>query len=144
MEGKMLIYYKFPQGYGNSVMNYEGGNAIGTENLDRMRELIAKQVKDNRGLDVDPNDIIIANIMFLGRIGGVLSESVENLTAKLQASENEKATMTDRMLKIVNLCNRTKNNTSSWNAASAELAEKILRVAKGEPETDSKKLKIPH
>ena len=71
MEGKMLIYYKFPQGYGNSVMNYDSGNALGTENLDRMRELIAKQVKDNRGLDVDPNAIIIANIMFLGRIGGV-------------------------------------------------------------------------
>ena len=65
----MLIYYRFPQGYGNSVMNYEGGNSIGAENLDRMRELIAKQIKDKDGISVDPQAIIIANIMFLGRIG---------------------------------------------------------------------------
>lgn len=78
-------------------------------------------------------------------VGLTIAEGkVRDLTAKLEASENEKTTMTDRMLQIVNLCNRTKNNTSSWNAASAELAERILRVAKGEPETDSKKTKIPN
>ena len=65
MEKQMLIYYKFPGGYGNSIMNYEGGKSIGEENLSRIRELIANQVREKRGIDVEPNAIIIANIMFI-------------------------------------------------------------------------------
>lgn len=67
MKKHILVYFRFREGYGNVVCDYEG-EIITKDTLDMIRGCAKVQIKKNTGCDASIEEIVIANIMPLEKL----------------------------------------------------------------------------